>query len=68
MNYPETNYDLKHIESVAKRRFFTELSIYLLLILIMVTGILSIVFFSEHPLAFIGGGAALAIAAVILIE
>jgi len=64
--YPETNYDLKHIEAVAKRRFFASLSVYLLLILIMAAGILSIVLFSEYPLAFIGGGAAIVISAVIL--
>ena len=38
--YPETNYDLKHIEAVAKRRFIASLSVYLLLILIMTAGIL----------------------------
>lgn len=64
--YPETNYDLKHIEAVAKRRFFAELSLYILLLMITVSGILLIVFLSEHPLAFIGGGAAIVISAVIL--
>jgi rubrerythrin len=63
---PETDYDVKHIESVAKRKFILSLLTYVLLLSVMTVGILSIVFFSEYPLAFLGGGAAIVISTVFI--
>ncbi len=62
--FPGTDYDVKHIESVAKRKFIVSLLTYVLLLSVMAAGILSIVFFSEYPLVFILSGAAIVISAV----
>ena len=64
--YPETRYDLKHIASVAKRRFVSLLSVYILLLVLMSAGILSIILFGKHVLAFICGAAAIVISAIYL--
>ena len=64
----ETNYDVRHIEKVAKRRFALLVVTNLLLAVFSIIGALVVIFYGEHVAAFLGGAAATVISLYILIK
>ena len=65
-SYPETNYDIKHIENIAKGRFFRTLALHLICVITAAASVIAIILYSNNLAVFVSAAVVLIISLFIL--